>query len=149
MQHARVCLAPLRFGAGLKGKLVEAMFCGTPNVTTDIGIEGMAMGLEWSGLTTHVTKFDSHESSAIDFAEHAVQLYQNADLWHQKQQNGYQLIKTNFDKNDIQKKLLARIIDIQNTLDNHRANNFIGQMLQHHQLKSTQYMAQWIEAKNQ
>ena len=148
MQHAKVCLAPLRFGAGLKGKLAEAMFCGTPNVTTDIGIEGMAMGLEWSGLTTHFTKFDSHESSAVDFAEHAVQLYQNADLWHQKQYNGYQLIKTNFDKDDIQTKLLARIVDIENTLDSHRANNFIGQMLQHHQLKSTQYMAQWIEAKN-
>eukprot|EP01052_Picozoa_sp_SAG31_P081938 SAG31_NODE_41910_length_274_cov_0.577143_1_plen_47_part_01 len=37
MQRARVCLAPLRFGAGLKGKLLDAMLYGTPGVTTSIG----------------------------------------------------------------------------------------------------------------
>jgi glycosyltransferase involved in cell wall biosynthesis len=148
MQQARVCLAPLRFGAGIKGKLAEAMFCGTPNVTTNIGSEGMNMGLDWSGLTTDLTQFDNQENSATDFAKHAVQLYQNEALWQQKQQHGYQIIKTNFNKEEIQITLLARIVDIQHNLNNHRSNNFIGQMLQHHQLKSTQYMAQWIEAKN-
>ncbi len=49
MKKARICLAPLRFGAGLKGKLAEAMQCGTPNVTTPIGAEGMAGEMEWSG----------------------------------------------------------------------------------------------------
>ena len=148
MQQARVCLAPLRFGAGIKGKLAEAMFCGTPNVTTQIGVEGMATGLDWSGLTTDLAKFGSHEDSAEDFAKHAVQLYQDEVLWQQKQQHGYQLIKANFNKDEIQLKLLARIVDIDDNFDSHRANNFVGQMLQHHHLKSTQYMAQWIEAKN-
>ena len=41
VSKAKVCLAPLRFGAGMKGKLVEAMQCGTPSVTTSIGAEGM------------------------------------------------------------------------------------------------------------
>jgi glycosyltransferase involved in cell wall biosynthesis len=148
MQQARVCLAPLRFGAGIKGKLAEAMFCGTPNVTTNIGSEGMTMGLEWSGFTTDLTQFDNQKNSATNFAKNAVLLYQNEALWQQKQQHGYQLIKTNFNKEKIQANLLARIVDIQHNLNNHRSNNFIGQMLQHHQLKSTQYMAQWIEAKN-
>ena len=152
MQEAKVCLAPLRFGAGIKGKLAEAMFCGTPNVTTNIGIEGMTMGSDWSGLTTDLTNFDNQEgnteNNAISFANHAAQLYQDEVLWQHKQKNGYQLIKANFDKDDIQSRVLARIIDMQDNLESHRANNFIGQMLQHHQLKSTQYMAQWIEAKN-
>lgn len=148
MQQARVCLAPLRFGAGIKGKLAEAMLCGTPNVTTHIGMEGMAMGLDWSGLITVLTDFDNQEDSAANFAHHAVQLYQDQALWQKKQAQGYQLIKANFDKNKIQTKLLARILNIQDNLKIHRANNFIGQMLQHHHMKSTQYMAQWIEAKN-
>jgi O-antigen biosynthesis protein len=41
ISKARVMLAPLRFGAGLKGKLVEAMLFGTPAVTTPIGAEGL------------------------------------------------------------------------------------------------------------
>ena len=32
--NARVVLAPLNFGAGIKGKLTEAMICGTPSITT-------------------------------------------------------------------------------------------------------------------
>jgi glycosyltransferase involved in cell wall biosynthesis len=148
MQQARVCLAPLRFGAGIKGKLAEAMFCGTPNVTTNIGTEGMNMGYDWSGLTTDLCVFGNQEDSSVNFANQAVQLYQDEALWQQKQENGYQLIKSNFDKEKIQANLLARVLDIKDNLGIHRSNNFIGQMLQHHQLKSTQYMAQWIEAKN-
>jgi len=37
---------------------------------------------------------------------------------------------------------------LQQTLDSHRLANFTGAMLRHHSMKSTQYMAQWIEAKN-
>ncbi|WP_339611929.1 glycosyltransferase family 4 protein, partial [uncultured Planktosalinus sp.] len=40
-QNARVLVAPLRFGAGLKGKLMDAMQYGTPFVTSTIGIEGL------------------------------------------------------------------------------------------------------------
>jgi glycosyltransferase involved in cell wall biosynthesis len=148
MQQARVCLAPLRFGAGIKGKLAEAMYCGTPNITTNIGVEGMSMGLDWSGLITDLTAFDDQEISAEEIAKNAVRLYQDETLWKQKQHAGYLLIDKNFDKNNIQKKLLARIVGIQKNLNTHRSNNFIGQMLQHHLLKSTQYMSQWIEAKN-
>ena len=41
MQRYRVCLAPLRFGAGLKGKIVDSWAHGTPVCTTPIGAEGM------------------------------------------------------------------------------------------------------------
>ena len=41
MQQYRVCLAPLRFGAGLKGKIVDSWAHGTPVCTTPIGAEGM------------------------------------------------------------------------------------------------------------
>ena len=41
MCKARVCLVPLQFGAGLKGKMIDAMTNGTPCVTTSIGAEGL------------------------------------------------------------------------------------------------------------
>ena len=41
MQQYRLCLAALRFGAGLKGKLLKAMENGLPCVMTTLGAEGM------------------------------------------------------------------------------------------------------------
>jgi O-antigen biosynthesis protein len=40
-RHCRVAVAPLRFGAGLKGKVIEAMRFGLPVVTTPIGLQGL------------------------------------------------------------------------------------------------------------
>lgn len=39
----RVALAPLRFGSGIKAKIVEAVACGLPTVTTPIGAEGLTL----------------------------------------------------------------------------------------------------------
>jgi glycosyltransferase involved in cell wall biosynthesis len=50
MEQAKVLLAPLQIGAGLKGKLAEAMLCGTPSVTTRIGAEGMFDTEDWCGF---------------------------------------------------------------------------------------------------
>jgi glycosyltransferase involved in cell wall biosynthesis len=52
VSKAKVVLAPLRFGAGIKGKLLEAMQCGTPSVTTSIGAESMNGDLRWNGFIT-------------------------------------------------------------------------------------------------
>ena len=49
MLSARVVLAPLRFGAGIKTKIADAMLSGTPVATTAIGAEGMSGGLPWCG----------------------------------------------------------------------------------------------------
>ncbi|WP_158969256.1 glycosyltransferase [Paraglaciecola sp. L3A3] len=148
MQQAKVCLAPLRFGAGIKGKLAEAMWCGTPNVTTNIGVEGMTMGHIWSGYVTDLNISDNQEELAVKFAAQAIKLYTDEGSWQDFQTTGYNLIKTNFNKNTIQHTLTKKLNAAQQDLKQHRGQNFIGQMLQHHHLKSTQYMAQWIEAKN-
>ncbi len=139
MSQARVCLAPLRFGAGIKGKLVDAMVCGTPSVTTPIGAEAMAGDLPWPGLIAN---------SAADIANAAVRLYQDQALWDQAQQAGAALLLARYQQAQHCASLILRIEQLREDLPAHRTANFIGAMLRHHHHKSTQYMAQWIEAKN-
>lgn len=139
MRRARVCIAPLRFGAGIKGKLMDAMRTGTPSVTTDIGAEAMNGGLPWAGLIGN---------SAADIAEVAVRLYLERDAWHQAQTRGFTILHEYFGRDDQPRRLLARVMQLQEDLARERQQNFIGAMLRHHSMKSTQYMSQWIEAKN-
>jgi glycosyltransferase involved in cell wall biosynthesis len=139
MAQARICLAPLRFGAGLKGKLVDAMTCGTPNVTSAIGAEAMHADLPWSGAIS-----DDPEG----FAQSAVKLYRSDVHWRTAQANGATIINTLFADGGTGQRLLERIADLQQGLAQHRLKNFTGAMLRHHTLQSTRYMAQWIEEKN-
>lgn len=139
MTQARVCLAPLRFGAGIKGKLADAMACGTPSITTPIGSEGMHGELPWPG---------SVAADAHAFADAAVQFYQDEDRWAQAQQQGHVLLDSRFDRGRLGEALIARLEELLMNREQHRRGNFIGAMLRHHQHKSTQYMSQWIAAKN-
>jgi len=139
MQSARVCLAPLRFGAGIKGKLLEAMIMQTPSVTTNIGSEGMHNELPWPGKIAN---------TAEDFANAAVEMYNNQSEFEQAQQDGNTLLNTLYDKAQLSAALIQKVDSISSDLNAHREKNFTGQMLKHHTMRSTQYMSQWIAEKN-
>ncbi len=140
VKNSRICLAPLRFGAGIKGKLAEAMLCGTPSVTTTIGAEGMLHeDSDWNGFIV---------DNPVHFAKAAVQLYANKNIWQQSQQNGIEIINTRFQKETFSNLLISQIKTIQNNLEKHRSDNFIGAMLQYHTMRSTEFMSRWIEEKN-
>lgn len=143
MQQARICLAPLRFGAGIKGKLIDAMLSGTPSITTSIGAESMHGNLDnklsWNGVISDDPDY---------FAKSAVALYKNETAWLQMQDNGIKIINRYYDKNKISNYLSQRISSVLATLEQHRLDNFYGAMLQHHSMKSTEYMSRWIEEKN-
>jgi len=139
MQNAKVCLAPLRFGAGLKGKLIDAMLNGTPAVMTSIAAEGMFGGFEPNGFIA---------DDVEQFANKAIELYTNKIFWNGKQKNGFIVMNARYDKQlfilDFKYKLNA----ILNNLEIHRLDNFTGQMLQHQTMQSTKFMSKWIEEKN-
>ncbi|EJL95891.1 hypothetical protein PMI18_05032 [Pseudomonas sp. GM102] len=139
MSAARVCLAPLRFGAGIKGKIVDAMLCGTPNVTTPIGAEAMHREQPWPGVVTQ---------TAREFADGAVRLYKDKDLWMSAQSHGQMLLADRYQSAIHGPALIEKLLYCQQHLTQLRRDNFTGSMLRHHHHKSTQYMAQWIEAKN-
>ncbi|MDQ6967290.1 MAG: glycosyltransferase [Mariprofundaceae bacterium] len=139
MRQARINLGPLRFGAGIKTKLADAMLTGTPSVTTSVGIEGMTGGLPWGGAIA---------DDAQGIADAAVALYQNEQAWLQAQQHGMVILRSLFDPLKNGQALLARIKYVIENLQAHRLNNFTGQMLNYHHHRSTEFMSRWIEAKN-
>jgi anti-sigma factor ChrR (cupin superfamily) len=81
-------------------------------------------------------------------ADAAVSLYSDQARWEQAQQDGWQLLPARFGHDRHCAVLIDRILALRDTLQAHRAAHFTGAMLRHHQHKSTQYMSQWIEAKN-
>lgn len=139
LKKARVCLAPLRFGAGIKGKLVDSMLAGTPSVTTDIGKEGIAEDLPWNGLIAN---------DAETFAEAAVELHQNKVLWQQSQQNGESIINQRLSDRTRFHVLVECIVNIQSNLNQHRLKNFMGALLMQNTTLAYKYLSRWIEDKN-
>lgn len=63
--RCRMVVVPLRFGAGVKGKVIEALYYGIPMVTTDIGIEGIP----------GADQFVAVENTAEAFASRVLKLY--------------------------------------------------------------------------
>jgi GT2 family glycosyltransferase/protein-L-isoaspartate O-methyltransferase len=69
--QVRVAVAPLRFGAGIKGKVVEAMYFGLPCVTTNIGAQGLQAALEFLKV--------SDQPHA--YADYVLELLEDNALW--------------------------------------------------------------------
>jgi glycosyltransferase involved in cell wall biosynthesis len=139
IRSARILLAPIRFGAGIKGKLLEGMEYGTPSVTTSIGAEAMHDNLPWNGFIT---------IDYSDFITKTVELYSNQEVWEQAVEKGYEIIKQKFMFSIYKSNFLDVLKELQTNLETHRNANFIGQMLQFHTMRSTEFMSRWIEEKN-
>ena len=80
---ARVMVVPLRYGAGIKGKILSAMAHGLPIVTTTVGAEGM-------GLVDGEHVLIADEPAA--FAEAVQRLYESSELWRKLQRAGLDYI---------------------------------------------------------
>jgi len=92
LKSARVGIAPLRFGAGMKGKIGEYLACGLPCVTTTVGAEGLKL---INGENAMI-KDDPYE-----FASAVVSLYTDPVAWEMISKNGAQLVDKNFSPKSI------------------------------------------------
>lgn len=139
MRNSKVLLAPLRFGAGLKGKFIDAMKTGTPAVSSSLGAEGMTGALSWMGKIA-----DDPE----EFARAAVDLYTRRQHWNNAQENGFKLLEKRYSKECFSAQLWERVGELRKGLPSHRSRNFTGAMLAHHQMAGTKYLSKYIELKN-
>ena len=139
IENAKILLAPLRFGAGIKGKLVEAQKLGTPSITTTIGAEAMSENDLWNGFVTN---------DPNDFASEAVKLYHQKENWLVAQNTGFQIFNAQYNRKKFQSVFVEKINFIQSTIIQHRQGNFLGSILNYHSMQSTKYMSKWIIEKN-
>ncbi len=135
----RVNLAPLRFGAGLKGKLADAFIAGTPSIASPIAVEGMSGNHDW-GSTVSI--------NPRQFADAAIKLHQDQDSWQHAQTCGHQIARNRFSAKHWLPKLSKLLDQAYQEREANRSNNFVGQLLNHHHHRSTEFMSRWIEAKN-
>ena len=136
MERYRLNLAPLRYGAGLKGKVFDGFLTGTPSVMTPIASEGIFIDFGWAA------------ADAEAFAREAVKLYSDIVAWEERQQREQQVCRERFDAELWRDRLPEVMEHAYANRHAHRASNFIGQMLRHHHHRSTEFMSRWIEAKN-
>lgn len=139
LENAKVQLAPLPFGAGLKGKLIDAMRYGLPTITTAIGAEGMFKDENAPGFIAYTWEA---------FIEEAIRLYTNEPIWVTAQDRGFNILKNRFQRSFFEVSFQKKIRHLLNTIHQHRRKHFIGQILQHQSLQATKYLSKWIEAKN-
>jgi len=96
MDKVKLTVAPLRFGAGIKGKIGSALTYGVPTVATSLAIEGMSL---IDGR--HILIGDT----PIDIANHIVKLYTNEHLWYSIQSQGFEIATKNWGEVSAWKKL--------------------------------------------
>ena len=139
LKKSRLLIAPLYFGAGQKGKLLKAMQCGTPSVTTTIGAEAMQFGKAWPGVIE-----DNYEAFTIALLD----IYNNKAYWEEKQSNILPLVNGHFQYENYLSVLKIRISKLLEEKETLRAKNIIGEILWHNSMRSTEFMSRWIIEKN-
>jgi glycosyltransferase involved in cell wall biosynthesis len=102
MDGARIALAPLRYGAGVKGKVNMSMAHGQPVVATPCAVEGMHMR---DGEDVLVAE------TARDFADAIVRLYEDEALWTRIRDAALRNVETHFSLEagrDVVRRVLLR-----------------------------------------
>jgi glycosyltransferase involved in cell wall biosynthesis len=87
MDEVRIAIAPLRFGAGVKGKVNLSMAHGQPVVATSCAVEGMHLR---DGMDVLVA------DDASAFADAVVRLYRDEALWNRLATNGMENVRQHF-----------------------------------------------------
>jgi len=83
-QQCKLMVAPLRYGAGVKGKITQSLAMGLPVISTPMGIEGMNLNDNRNCLVAE---------KPDEFAKKTIQVYSDKKLWEKLSQNGLDVAK--------------------------------------------------------
>lgn len=102
-EAARVAVAPLRFGAGIKGKVLEAMARGVPVVGTPLAFEGLAIRSGDDALPAE---------TPADFAAAIRRLHEDDDLWRRLSSRGQRFVADGYSETAILRQVEAALAGI-------------------------------------
>eukprot|EP00741_Cyanophora_paradoxa_P006352 tig00000980_g6157.t1 len=152
----RVQLAPLRFGAGIKGKVADSWAAGTPVVTTPIGAEGMLPGIP-DGPAHHAALLAASSAwggaiAGVEdgaFVEAAARLYTADADWTAAAARGRALLVAGFSLAARGPGVAGALGEVARgeVLAGRRAGDFAAAAFWHASLRASEYMSRWIEAK--
>lgn len=134
LRSHRALLSPLRFGAGIKGKVLEAWGTGTPVIGTALSFEGMGK----EGLLAE---------DGDQLAEACLALEDGA-LWRKESLSGLEAVGALYGEASLREAFVSFVEGKTKGLPALRARNLTGAMLRHHSLNASKYFSRWIEAKN-
>ncbi|ELS02333.1 glycosyltransferase [Xenococcus sp. PCC 7305] len=103
LTQARVFIAPLRFGSGMKVKVLNAMYRGIPTVTTDIGIEGLEVE---DGVQIAIG------NEPAEFTSRVSRLLTDNDYWNQLKNASRSLAGSKYTWQEVFKELDFAITDV-------------------------------------
>lgn len=104
LENIRITIAPLRYGAGIKGKVAMSLSHGVPCVATSVAVEGMGLVNESEVLVA---------DSAHEFVLSLLRIYHNKTLWQDLSRKGYRFCENRFSRGAVAKKLNALIDELQ------------------------------------
>lgn len=134
----RVSLAPLRFGAGIKGKITDSWWHGIPVVSSSLGAEGMGERDYWGGLIA---------DEAQTFVQACLRLHEDFESWKASLLRGREILQRDFSTSRF-------LSDLKESLERayaaheHRNADWVRQILNHSTVHSYRYFGKWIEEKN-
>jgi GT2 family glycosyltransferase/glycosyltransferase involved in cell wall biosynthesis len=101
-ESVKLSVAPLRYGAGIKGKINLSMSFGVPVVATSLAVEGIA-------LTDREDILIADEPE--NFARALIELYESEELWNRLSTNGIKITKAHYSVSAVRKRLNRLLSD--------------------------------------
>jgi glycosyltransferase involved in cell wall biosynthesis len=142
LSQARILLAPLRVGAGIKGKILDAWKVGTPVITTPIGAEGFFD----SGAESKVGLIAETPEQWVDAI---AQLLEGSELWSHLSQSGLERSLVGpFSRAGVEERIHQVVFNLLETMDQRRSRDWFMSILWQENFRSTEYFSRWIEVKN-
>jgi len=101
---ARINIAPLRYGAGAKGKISQALCSGLPTIATSIAADGMHLTDRQSVLLA---------DDAETFANAVLGVYDDETSWNGLSENGYAIAKAFFSKHAVAEEIRKMLLQLE------------------------------------